>query len=155
MPRPEDVEIAKAMKEAAAGVPDETHTAEDIVTSWGLQRPGASIDRTYEMLRLFIDKKPEMIATFAGNQLAQVVDRGVLDRKTRHLVIIGVYMALRHWEGIGAQCCNAKAAGATDAEIMEVAFLANYGASKTWLVEICQALTSAFETENYKNVQSV
>jgi len=38
------------------------------------------------------------------------------------------------WGGLLQQCCNAKAAGATEEEIMEVAFIANYSVSKHMLV---------------------
>jgi len=153
MTRPEDEKVARIMKEAASGDIYDPETAKNIINSWGAQRPGASLEGTFNSLRLFAERKPEMIHTFAGNQLAQVVERGILDKKTRPLVTLGVYMAQRHWDGIGAQVCNARAAGATDEEIMEVAFIADYGASKTWLVEICQALGKAFESDNYKNTK--
>lgn len=146
MARSEDAHIAQAMKEAA--------TASAMVQSWGEQRPGVSLEGTFKNLQLYIDRKPEMVSTFAHNQLTQVVDRGILDKKTRPLVALGVYMALKHWVGVTAQVCNAKAAGCTDEEIMEVAFMAGYGASKAMLVESCQALTGAFESESYKNVKT-
>ncbi|MFC2007226.1 carboxymuconolactone decarboxylase family protein [Chloroflexota bacterium] len=145
MARPEDVEIAKAMKEAK--------TARDKVSSWTTQRPGASIEGTMDVLRLYLEKKPEMIETFAHNQLTQVIDRGILDGKTRSLVILGIYMSLRHWRGIGPQCCNAKAAGCTDEEIMEVAFLADYGVSKTTLVESGETLAAIFESPMYQGIE--
>ena len=146
MARTEDINVAKAMKEAK--------TARDMVLSWGSQRPGASMERTLDVLKLYIERKPEMIHTFAHNQLTQTVDRGILDKKTRHLVVIGVYMALRHWQGLMAQCCNAKAAGCTDEEIMEVAFLADYGVSKCTLVESCKALADVFDSPIYKSVKT-
>lgn len=146
MARAGETQVAKAMKEAK--------TARDMVLSWGTQRPGASMERTLNSLRLFIERKPEMVATFAHNQLTQTIERGILDKKTRHLVIIGIYMALRHWQGMNAQCCNAKAAGCTDDELMEVAFLADYGVSKCMLVESCQALTEVFDSPAYKSVKS-
>lgn len=146
MARVEEAHVAKTMKEAK--------TAQDMVLSWGTQRPGASMERTLNNLRLFVERKPEMIETFAHNQLTQTIERGILDKKTRHLIIIGIYMALRHWQGMNAQCCNAKAAGCTDDELMEVAFLADYGVSKCMLVESCQALTEVFESPTYKSVKS-
>ena len=147
MARPEDVGIAKAMKEAK--------TAQDMVLSWATQRPGASIEHALDGLRLYLERKPEMIESFAHNQLTQVIDRGILDGKTRYLVILGIYMALRHWRGINPQCCNAKAAGCTDEEIMEVAFLAAYGASKTMLVESGEALADVFEGPMYNRIEKL
>lgn len=145
MARPEDVQVAKAMKEAK--------TARDMVLSWATQRPGASMEGGLNGLRLYLERKPEMVETFAHNQLTQVIDRGILDGKTRYLVILGIYMALRHWRGMSPQCCNAKAAGCTDEEIMEVAFLAAYGVSKTMLVESGEALAGIFESPMYKKIK--
>lgn len=145
MARPEDVQVAKAMKEAK--------TARDMVLSWATQRPGANMEGALKSLRLYLERKPEMVHTFAHNQLTQVIDRGILDSKTRYLVILAVYMALRHWRGITPQCCNAKAAGCTDEEIMEVAFLVDYGVSKTWLVESGETLAEVFESPMYKRIE--
>jgi hypothetical protein len=36
---------------------------------------------------------------------------------------------------------------------MEVAFLADYGASKTMLVESAMALADVFESDSYKNIK--
>lgn len=147
MARPKEVKVAKAMKEAK--------TARDMVLSWATQRPGASMEGALKGLRLYLERKPEMVETFAHNALTQVVDRGILDRKTRYLVILAVYMALRHWRGITPQCCNAKAAGCTDEEIMEVAFLADYGVSKTMLVESGEVLAEVFESPMYKRIKKL
>lgn len=145
MAKPEEVKVAKAMKEAK--------TAQDMVLSWATQAPGRDMSRALNGLRLYVEKKPEMIETFAHNQLTQVIDRGILDRKTRYLVILGIYMALRHWRGISPQCCNAKAAGCTDEEIMEIAFLADYGVSKTMLVESGEVLAEVFESPMYQRIE--
>lgn len=145
MARPDEKHIVKAMKEAK--------TAQDMVMSWITQAPERDARGVAKPLRLWVERKPEMIETFAHNQLTQMIDRGILDKKTRYLVILGIYMALRHWGGIVPQCCNAKAAGATEEEIMEVAFLADYGVSKTWLVEMGAALGDAFENPFYKKIK--
>ncbi len=146
MPRPEEVDVVAAMKAAKTG--------EEILASWALQRPGYKAGGGGDpSLGFWVDNKVEMLHTFAQNQLTQLLDRGILDPKTRYLLLVGLYMMNNHWDGVLPQACNAKAAGATDEEIMEVAFIANYGASKTWLVEICQALGKAFESDNYKNTK--
>jgi alkylhydroperoxidase/carboxymuconolactone decarboxylase family protein YurZ len=145
MARPDEIEVAKQMKAAK--------TAEEMVRSWTAQAPGRDKKEATDSLRLYMDKKPEMIATFAHNQLTQVSERGILDRKTRYLITIGIYMALRHWHGLLPQCSNAKAAGATNEEIMEVAFLANYGVSKTMLIEGGEALANVFEDPAYQQIK--
>jgi len=111
------------------------------------------MDRALHALRAYVDRKPEMIETFAHNQLTQTTERGILDKKTRYLVLLGIYMSLRHWQGINAQCCNARTAGCSEEEILEVAFLANYGASKMMLVESSMALADVFESPTYEGIE--
>ena len=142
---PEDAGVLKAMKDAKTG--------EEMVLSWLSQAPGRDKKKDVHSLRLYTEKKPEMIEAFAHHQLIQMTERGILDRKTRYLVIIGIYITQRHWRGLLPQCCNAKAAGATDDEILEVAFLANYGASKTMLVEGAEALADVFENPTFQAIQ--
>lgn len=144
MTRPDEMEVVKAMKQAS--------TAREKVLSWGTQRPASGVESALHALRAYLDRKPEMIETFAHNQLTQTTERGILDKKTRYLVLLGIYMSLRHWQGINAQCCNARSAGCSEEEILEVAFLANYGASKMMLVESSMALANVFEGQPYKSL---
>ena len=145
MARPEEVPISNRMKKAK--------TARDMIQSWATQAAGRDMQETLDGLRLYIEKKPEMIETFAHNALSQILDRGILDPKTRYLVLLGIYMALRHWPGISPQCCNAKASGCTDEEILEVAFLTNYAVSKSMMSESGITLSQVFESPMYQKIQ--
>ena len=148
MPRPEYKKVLKAMKEAKTG--------EQMTKSWGTQRPGYEPSgRGGGALGLYIKRKPEMIRTHAHNALTQMVEREILEPKTRYLVIIGCYMIENHWTGLLAQCCNAKAAGATEEEIMEVAHLACYAVSKAKLVDSSIALKQVFENPSFKKVRKL
>lgn len=147
MVRPEEVKVLKAMKEAK--------TAEQMTRSWSAQRPGDKPGSASQDLDLYIRRKPEMVYTYAHNQLTQMVERGILDPKTRYLIILACYMMENHWNGMLPQCCNAKAAGATEEEIMEVAFLACYAASKAKNVDTCQALAKVFENPAFKKIQKL
>ena len=147
MARAEEAKVAKKMKEAK--------TAEEMVMSWFAQRPGWEGPSGRDPLDLYIKRKPEMVFTYAHNQLAQVVDRGILDPKTRYLAILGMYMMLNHWEGILPQCCNAKAAGATEEEIMEIAFLACYAVGKDKMAGTAIALLNAFENPAFSNTKTM
>jgi len=142
--RPEEKKVLKAMKEAK--------TPEEIIASWFVQRPGyeGSKDAGFAF---WIKRKPEMVSTFAHNQLTQLVERGILDPKTRYLCILGCYMMADHWDGVMAQCCNARAAGATDEEIMEVAFIACYAVGKAKNADTSKALGNVLESATYKNVK--
>jgi alkylhydroperoxidase/carboxymuconolactone decarboxylase family protein YurZ len=137
--------IAKAMKEAK--------TAEEMYAPWGTQRPGF-VPPPVNELDLYIRRKPEMVSTFAHSALTQLVDRGILDPKTRYLIILACYLMEKHWEGILPQCCNAKACGATEEEIMEVAFIACYAASKSKNVDTALALAKVFESPVFKEVKT-
>ncbi len=147
MVRPEEADIAKAMKEAK--------TAREIIASWGTQAPGRDMERTFKAFQLWLDRKPEMMEVFAQNPLSRVVDRGILDGKTRSLVLLGMTMAMGSKEGVITQCANAKGAGCSEEEIMEIAHLACYMACKDRLAITCDALTDAFKaTANVKPRQS-
>jgi alkylhydroperoxidase/carboxymuconolactone decarboxylase family protein YurZ len=136
--------IAKAMKEAK--------TAAEMYASWGNQRPGFTPPPVNE-LELYITRKPEMVEIFAHKALTHLLDRGVLDPKTRYLVILACYMMADHWEGMLPQCCNAKACGATDEEIMEIAFIACYASAKAKNVDTSLALKKVFDSPVFKNVK--
>ena len=144
MARRIEEKVVKAMKEAK--------TAPEMTKSWWTQRPGfvppagGSSETAY-----WEKRKPEMISTYAHNQLTQMIDRGILDPKTRYLVILGCYIMQNHWTGLLPQMCNAKAAGATEEEIMEVAFLACYAAGKSKMVDTGVAMQSVLESATFKN----
>ena len=143
MARPEELDIVKAMKEAK--------TAREMVMSWGTQAPGRNMERTLKAFQLWVDRKPEMMEVFAQIPLSRVIDRGILDGKTRSLVLLGMTMAMGSKEGVITQCANAKGAGCSEEEIMEIAHLACYMACKDRLAITCNALTEAFEaTANVK-----
>jgi len=137
MVRPEETKILEALKAAKTG--------REKLMSFGAQSPGRDLDRLYKLFGLYADKKPEMIDVFAHTPFTQVVERGILDRKTRLLVLLGIIMGMQVKEGIVSQCENAKAGGCTEEEIMEVAFLAAYQAAKGSLVFSAQALAEGFE----------
>ena len=145
MPRPEEVEVVKAMKAAKTG--------QEILASWAMQRPGykpgAKGDPT---LDFWVDHKVEMLHTFAQNQLTQLLDRGILDPKTRYLLLVGMYMMANHWDGVLPQACNAKAAGASDDEIMEVAFCACYSVGKAKMQESGQCLDKVFSNPTFQAI---
>ena len=144
MARPEDVDIVEAMKAA--------NTPKEMILSWATQSDGKDVEPDWTTFRLWIERKPEMIETFAQNILWRVIDRGILDSKTRTLVTLGMAMALGSRDAVIAHCANAKGAGWTEEEIMEVAYLACYQASKIKMVTTGLLLDEAFQaTANVKS----
>jgi alkylhydroperoxidase/carboxymuconolactone decarboxylase family protein YurZ len=96
-----------------------------------------------------------MLHTFAQNELIQILDRGILDPKTRYLLLVGFYMMTSHWDGVLPQACNAKAAGATDEEIMEVAFCVCYSVGKAKMQESGECLDKVFKNDMYKSIAAL
>lgn len=137
MARPEDAKLVRTMKEAKTG--------RDIVLSWGNQAEGRNMKGSLELFRLYTERKPEMLETYAQNPLTQIVDRGILDRRTRYLVLLAIALARESREGVIAQWANAKGAGWTEEEVMEVAFLAAYQAGKGSIAFSADALTASFQ----------
>jgi alkylhydroperoxidase/carboxymuconolactone decarboxylase family protein YurZ len=145
MPRPEEVEVVKAFKAAKTG--------EEILASWALQRPGYKPgDKGDPSLDFWVKNRPDMLHTFAQNQLTGLLDRGILDPKTRYLLLVGLYMMNNHWDGVLPQACNAKAAGATEEEIMEVAFCVCYSVGKAKMQESGQCLDTVFNNATFKAI---
>ena len=143
MARKEETNAVKVMKEAK--------TAEEMVRSWGAQTPGRDMERTLELFKLYVERKPEMIRVFCHTPTMEPTDRGIMDRKTRELVLLGILMAIGSKEGILAHIANGRAAGCTEEEMLEVAYLAAYQAGKTSVAITCEALTDGFaKTANIK-----
>jgi len=145
MVRKGEEKVLKAMKAAKTG--------EEMVSSWLTQRPGFDWPAGTDPLTLYTKRKPEMIYTYAHNQLTQMVERGILEPKTRYLIILGCYMIAEHWRGVPWQVCNAKAAGATEEEIMEVAHIVCYAVSKAKLTVSANVLNEVFASPEYKNTR--
>ncbi len=144
MPRPEEVEVVEAMKAAVTG--------EEVLASWAKQRPGYGKPADDPSLDFWVKNRPDMLHTYAQNQLTGLLDRGILDPKTRYLLLVGLYMMNNHWEGVLPQACNARAAGASDEELMEVAFCVCYSVGKAKLQESGACLDSVFKSPTFQAI---
>jgi alkylhydroperoxidase/carboxymuconolactone decarboxylase family protein YurZ len=127
----------KAMKEAK--------TPLEMIHSWTTQGEGKTPERDLNHFKFWAERKPEMIETFAHNILWKGIDRGILDAKTRTLATLATSMAIGSLEGVIAQTANAKGAGATEDEIMEIAWAVCYQVAKSKMAFIGEALQKAFE----------
>jgi len=131
------VEVVKAMKNAK--------TAKEMIMSWATQGDGKKSDHDLELFGFWAERKPEMIEVFAHNILWRGIDNDVLDPKTRTLCTLAIAMAMGSMGGVLAQTANAKGAGATEEEIMQVAWLSCYQASKGKMAFTGEALQRAFK----------
>ena len=145
MPRPEEVDVVEAMKAAVTG--------EEVLASWAKQRPGYGKPADDPSLDFWVKNRPDMLHTFAQNQLTGLLDRGILDPKTRYLLLVGLYMMNNHWEGVLPQACNAKAHGASDAELMEVAYCVCYSVGKAKLQESGACLDGVFKSPTFQAIE--
>lgn len=136
MARPEEARAVKAFRDAKTG--------KEKVYSWGSQSPGRDMEGLYQVLKLFADKAPWLIDTYAHDPLADIMDRGVLDRRTRELVFIGMMLMVKDHGGVTAHVANGLAAGLSEEEIIAVAECACYEGGKPMVVACSQMLTNAF-----------
>jgi alkylhydroperoxidase/carboxymuconolactone decarboxylase family protein YurZ len=137
MAKGEYIKVVKAMKNAK--------TAEEKIRSWATQGDGKDPNRDLGLFRFWAKRKPEMIETFAHNILWQGIDNDVLDPKTRTLCTLAIAMALKSRDGVIAQSGNAMGAGATEEEIMQLAWLACYQSAKGMMAFTCDAIDEAFK----------
>jgi alkylhydroperoxidase/carboxymuconolactone decarboxylase family protein YurZ len=138
MARPEEVKSVKAFRAAKTG--------DEMIRSWASQTPGRNTDGLVEAMRYVSEQRPELIKHYAQDPLADLMDRGILDRKTREMIMIGVLMERRDQLGVTAHVENALAGGVTEKELQEVAAIVIYEAGKCALaamVMLDQALKTA------------
>ena len=135
--------LSKALKSAK--------TMEAMLKSWSYAFPGASKEFTNEILKLnkkgfsnFIEKKPHMWVEYAQRPFYDLIDRGVLDPKTRELICAGIMMSQHRVGGTISHMLMAMCNGATEEEIMEVAFLTCYVTPKIQMTAINDALSEGF-----------
>jgi alkylhydroperoxidase/carboxymuconolactone decarboxylase family protein YurZ len=124
-----EAEVVKAMKEATTG--------QEMVESWAKFFPGGDeeivkevIKQNKNIFRVYIEKAPHMLETFPQKPLAEVVERGILDPKTRELILVGMLAVMGRTGGLIFHILAAVCHGATEEEIMEIIFLAAYEQAK-------------------------
>lgn len=136
--------LSKALKGA--------RTVDEMVESFAAALPGGDEETVKELIELnkkafsvFIDKKPHMWEEYAQKPFYNMVDRGILDPKTRELICTGIMMALRRRGGTIFHMLSAICNGATEEEIMEVAFLTCYVQPKIQMTAINDVLSEGLQ----------
>lgn len=109
---------AKALREATSG--------QAMLDSWQTLVGDGDIDDIKKVFQVYADKMPELLSYYTQQPLASSLDRGVLDPKTRELVLVGMLAAMQCGPGVVFHIQGAIHEGATEAEIMEVIFLSSY-----------------------------
>lgn len=137
MARTEELQAVKAFRDAK--------TAKQKIYSWGSQTPGRDMEGLYRALELFADRAPWIIDNYAHDPLADIMDRGVLDRKSREMIFIAMMLVMREPAGVIAHVANGLAAGLTEEEIIAIAECVCYEGGKCMAVACSEMLTNAFE----------
>jgi alkylhydroperoxidase/carboxymuconolactone decarboxylase family protein YurZ len=137
MARKEEAKSVAAFKKAK--------TPQEMVYAWASQTPGRPIEKEWKAIESVANKMPEVFEYYTHRGLEKMMDRGVLDRKTRELVFIGIMLAMNEQPGMAAHVANARAGGVTDEEIFAVAEIAAYAGAKVNMMRTMFSLKNAFE----------
>jgi AhpD family alkylhydroperoxidase len=101
-------------------------TGQEMLDSWQELVGTGNIEDIKKVFQVYADKMPEVIKTFCHQPLVESMERGVLDPKTRELVLIGMLAVMQCGPGVIFHIMGAIKEGATEEEIMEVIFLSCY-----------------------------
>jgi len=141
----------KVMKEAKTGL--------DMIKSWyepmAPGEPSGLDPRRVAEPPLFAAKKPEMISTFGHNLYVQLMERGILDPKTRCFAMIACYLTNGHYLAVGHWAVIAKQFGATEEELLELAFAVNYANSKSKMIDTQEAMQTALNSPEFKQAHNL
>jgi len=121
-PNKDEIKVMEAFRNGTKGA--------DIVQSWIAGTPGAKVDHIVSALERMLNKRPEFLHYYANEPYAAFIERGILDRKTRELIMLGVLMALEDQLGVDLHVSMGLATGATEEEMWEVAAIVVYERTK-------------------------
>jgi AhpD family alkylhydroperoxidase len=115
-------------------------TGQEMLDSWQELVGKGDIEDIKQVFNVYAEKMPEIIRTFCHEPLVESMDRGVLDVKTRELVLVGMLAVMQCGPGLVFHMQGAVNAGATEKEIMEVIFLSCYEQCKVNAAALAQSV---------------
>jgi alkylhydroperoxidase/carboxymuconolactone decarboxylase family protein YurZ len=121
-PNKDEIKVMEAFRKGKKGA--------DIIKAWVAGTPGAKVDHLVAALERMLEKRPELLYYYANEPYAAFIERGILDRKTRELIMLGVLMAMEDQLGVDLHVSMAMATGATEEEMWEVAGIVVYEKTK-------------------------
>ena len=101
-------------------------TAQEMLDSWQELVGDGDIEDIKQVFQVYVDKMPDIVKNFTQQPLVESLERGVLDPKTRELVLVGMLAAMQCGPGLIFHIQGAVKEGATEEEIMEVIYLSCY-----------------------------
>lgn len=115
-------------------------TGQDMLDSWQTLVGDGNIDDIKQVFQVYADKMPELLNYYTQQPLASSLERGVLEPKTRELVLVGMLAAMQCGPGVVFHIQGAIHEGATEEEIMEVIFLSSYQHGKVQAAALGQSV---------------
>lgn len=115
-------------------------TGQEFLDSWQELVGDGDIDDIKRVFQVYADRMPSILEHFTQKPLVESLERGVLDPKTRELVLVGMLAAMQCGPGLVFHIQGAVHAGATTAEIMEVIFLSAYQHGKVQVAALGQSV---------------
>ena len=101
-------------------------TGQEMLDSWQNLVGDGDIEDIKQVFQVYADKMPDILKNFTHQPLVESLERGVLDPKTRELVLVGMLAAMQCGPGVIFHIQGAVKEGATEEEIMEVIYLSAY-----------------------------
>ncbi len=123
---------AEAIRNAGSG--------QAMLDSWQTLVGDGDIDDIKKVFQVYADKMPELLSYYTQQPLASSLDRGVLEPKTRELILVGMLAAMQCGPGVVFHIQGAIHEGATEEEIMEVIFLSSYQHGKVQAAAMGQSV---------------
>lgn len=118
----------------------EAKTGQDMLDSWQVLVGDGNIDDIKKVFQVYADKMPELLQYYTQQPLASSLERGVLEPKTRELVLVGMLAAMHCGPGVVFHIQGAVHEGASMEEIMEVIFLSSYQHGKVQAAALGQSV---------------
>ena len=119
-------------------------TAEEMLEAWQELVGDGDIQDFKDVFQVYAKKMPDIIKRYCHEPLVASNDRGILDEKTRELVLVGMLAAMGCGFGVIFHIMGAKKAGCTEEEIMEVIYLSSYEHAKVSAANIAESVTEGF-----------
>jgi len=132
--------MAAAEDQLQASAIRNAKTGKEMLDSWQSLVGDGDIDDIKQVFNVYAEKLPQMLEHFTQRPLADSLERGVLDPKTRELVLVGMLAAMQCGPGLVFHIQGAVHEGASVEEIMEVIYLSAYEHGKVQAAALGQSV---------------
>ena len=119
-------------------------TGKEMLDSWQNLVGEGDIEDIKEVFSVFAEKMPDILKNFTNQPLVESLERGVLEPKTRELILVGMLAAMNCGPGLIFHIQGAVHEGASEEEILEVLYLSAYEAAKVNIASIGEGVAEGF-----------